>query len=69
MALDWIVETVNENAAVCIRRGKMSSVWRESHHLTPPLQELLARSALPMQAIETVFAPDSSGFSVSKFVR
>src|SRR5207248_7994970 len=37
--------------------------------LTGPLRELVARSALPLRAVETVFAVDSSGFSVSKFVR
>jgi transposase len=37
--------------------------------LTPILRELVARSALPLRALETDFAVDSSGFSSSKFVR
>ncbi len=37
--------------------------------LTPILSELVARSALPLAAIESKFAVDSSGFSVCKFVR
>ena len=37
--------------------------------LTSPLRELVARSALPLRAIETNFAVDSTGFSTSKFVR
>ena len=41
----------------------------ESTELTPYLHTLLEHSALPLKAIETVFAPDSSGFSVSKFIR
>ena len=45
------------------------NIFLEMKEMTPYLRELLARSALPMQAIETVFAPDSSGFSVSNFVR
>lgn len=37
--------------------------------LTPVLYQLIERSAWPMRAIETTFAPDSSGFSTSRFVR
>ncbi|MCA9177232.1 MAG: transposase [Planctomycetales bacterium] len=37
--------------------------------LTPILQELVARSALPLRGIETSFAADASGFSTSRFVR
>ncbi len=37
--------------------------------LTPVLQDLIRKSALPLRAVETTFAPDSSGFSTSKFVR
>lgn len=38
-------------------------------NLTPYLRAMLERSSLPLKAIETDFAVDSSGFSVSKFVR
>lgn len=37
--------------------------------LTDALKDLVARSAMPLRAVETEFAVDSSGFSVSKFVR
>jgi transposase len=37
--------------------------------LTPYLRAMIVRSSLPLRAIETAFAVDSSGFSVSKFVR
>jgi transposase len=37
--------------------------------LTPILQNLIRVSALPLRAVETSFAPDSSGLSTSKFVR
>jgi transposase len=41
----------------------------ESPDLTAPLRELVMRSALPLAAVETDFAVDSSGFSVSRHVR
>jgi transposase len=37
--------------------------------MTPLLHELVRRSALPLRMVETTFAPDSTGFSTSKFVR
>jgi transposase len=39
----------------------------ENPEVTPILKELIVRSALPLRAIETVFAPDSTGFGTSKF--
>jgi transposase len=58
-------------------RGHLSRVLHHSkvsHFLcdpdmTPVLRDLVARSALPLRAVETVFAPDSSGFTTSRFVR
>jgi transposase len=41
----------------------------ESDALTPFLYQLIERSAFPLRAIETTFAPDSTGFSTSRFVR
>ncbi len=41
----------------------------ENEMLTPVLQSLIERSSLPLRAIETTFAPDSTGFSTSRFVR
>jgi transposase len=37
--------------------------------LTPYLKSLLVRSSLPLKALETDFAVDSTGFSTSRFVR
>jgi transposase len=45
------------------------NIFLEMPELTPLLHGLICRSALPLKAVETIFAPDSSGFSVSKFVR
>jgi transposase len=43
--------------------------YMESEFLTPVLQDLIVKSSLPLKAVETVFAPDSTGFSTSRFVR
>jgi transposase len=43
--------------------------YLENDALTPILKDLIVRSSLPLQTVETSFAPDSSGFSVSRFVR
>lgn len=43
--------------------------YLENDLLTPVLQKLIVRSSLPLRAVETDFAPDSSGFSTSRFVR
>lgn len=41
----------------------------ENTALTPILQRLIQQSSLPLRAVETTFAPDSSGFCTSRFVR
>jgi transposase len=41
----------------------------ENPALTPLLKSLITRTSLPLKAIETSFAPDSSGFSTSRFVK
>lgn len=41
----------------------------ESASMTPVLHALIVRSSLPLRAVETTFAPDSTGFSTSRFVR
>lgn len=41
----------------------------ESKEFTPILRDLIVRSSLPLRAIETDFAPDSTGFSTSRFIR
>ena len=43
--------------------------YLEDKNLTPILRELITRSSLPLKAVETDFAVDSSGFSTSRFVR
>jgi transposase len=41
----------------------------ENATFTPILRALLVRTSLPLKAVETTFAPDSTGFSTSRFVR
>jgi transposase len=41
----------------------------ENDMLTPVLKNLIVQSSLPLSMVETSFAPDSSGFSSSRFVR
>lgn len=43
--------------------------FMENPAFTPILKTLIGRSALPLRAVETDFAVDSSGFSTSKFER
>lgn len=45
------------------------SRFMESPALTPILRRLIAESALPLKAVETDFAIDSTGFSTSRFAR
>ena len=56
-----------------ISSKKMHSVsvcaFLESDLLTPVLQKLIVQSSLPLVPVESVFAPDSSGFSVCRYVR
>jgi transposase len=41
----------------------------ENPALAATLRDLIVRSSLPLRSVETTFAPDSSGFSTSRFVR
>ncbi len=43
--------------------------FMESDLMTPVLQELVTATATPLRAVETDFAPDSTGFSTSRFIR
>lgn len=43
--------------------------YLEQEDLTPVLRSLIEQSALPMKAIETYFAVDSTGFTTSRFKR
>jgi transposase len=45
------------------------NTFLENPDLTPVLHSLIVRSSLPLRAVETVFAPDSTGFSTSRFIR
>lgn len=47
----------------------MTWAFLKSRKLTPILQDLIVRSSLPLAAIETSFAPDSTGFSTSRFAK
>ena len=43
--------------------------YLESPELTPILRSLITETSLPLKAVETDFAVDSSGFSTSRFTR
>lgn len=43
--------------------------YLQMESLTPYLKQLIAESALPLQAVEDSFAVDSSGFSTTNYVR
>ena len=45
------------------------TVYMRNPALTPVLKSLIVASSLPLKAIETDFAVDSSGFSTSRFVK
>ncbi len=47
----------------------MTWAFLENKLLTPVLKDLVIRTSLPLRAVETTFAPDSTGFSTSRFVR
>jgi transposase len=43
--------------------------YLENPALTPILHSLIIQASLPLKTVETTFAPDSTGFSTSRFVR
>jgi transposase len=49
--------------------GMKVSSFFEKADFTPLLSDLIVRSSLPLKSVETKFAPDSTGFSTSRFVR
>ena len=49
--------------------GMKVNSFFENPDLTPILKSLIVQSSLPLRAVETTFAPDSSGFSTCRFVR
>jgi len=59
------------------KRGYISKVphfnsisnYLENPELTPLLRDLIVKSSLPLQSVETNFAADSSGFTTCRFTR
>ncbi len=49
--------------------GTKVNNFMEDPAFTPILHALIRQSSLPLREVETVFAPDSTGFSTSRFVR
>lgn len=49
--------------------GMKVCVFFDNPVLTPILHDLIVLSSLPLKTVETTFAPDSTGFSTSRFVR
>ena len=49
--------------------GVKVSAFLENADFTPLLSALIIRSSLPLKSVEVDFAPDSSGFSTSRFIR
>ena len=45
------------------------NAFLENAAFSPILRALIVRSSLPLKSVETTFAPDSTGFSSSRFVR
>lgn len=43
--------------------------YLENPELTPILRALITETSLPLKAVETDFACDSSGFTTSRFIR
>ncbi len=66
-ALEWAIE----KGYVTQRKMHPVSVcaFLESDLLTPVLQKLIVQSSLPLVPVESIFIPDSSGFSTSRYVR
>jgi transposase len=52
-----------------LMNGVSMSAYLENPALTPIFQRLILESSLPLRAVETVFAPDSTGLSTSRFIR
>lgn len=53
----------------CVPHFNSVSNHLSSPEMTPILKQLITLSSLPLKAIETDFAVDSSGFSTSRFVK
>jgi transposase len=53
----------------CVPNPSTVADFIDSEAMTPHLYQLIERSALPLRSVESTFAPDSTGFSTSRFVR
>jgi transposase len=60
-----------QNKGFIVRTPHYNSIFNyfENSELTPILKTLITQSSLPLQAVETDFAADSSGFMTSRFTR
>ena len=60
-----------EESGLIVSRPHFNSVsnYLADPNITPLLKHLVSMSSLPLKAIETEFAIDSSGFTTSRFVR
>jgi transposase len=62
-------EALHEGHIVSAPHFNSVGNYLASPDLTPILQSLVTASSLPLRAVETEFAVDSSGFGTSRFVR
>ena len=62
-------DAIGKGYMSCPMHANKLCCYMENEELTPILHKLIVQSSLPLRAVETVFAPDSTGFSTSRFVR
>jgi hypothetical protein len=62
-------DAIGKGYMSCSMHANKLCCFLESEELTPILHSLIIQSSLPLRTVETVFAPDLSGFSTSRFVR
>ena len=60
-----------EGQGLLDKMPSVASCWRymEKPEMTPLLEQLIERSALPLASLEKHFSPDSSGFASKSYVR
>jgi transposase len=64
------LQDAQQRGYLSTRRNSISvSAYLESPLMTPLLTNLIIQSSLPLKRVETIFAPDSTGFSTSRFIR
>ena len=63
--------TAAAQAGMIERAPHFNSIFNvlERESVTPIIQELITRSAMPLEALETGFAVDSTGFGTNRFYR